>query len=123
MKTDLAKEILSGLDLPPSYVTEVVSELDLMARYKYDHYEMYVPATRFFEYLYVWLKQFKTRRQRVVAIEFLLHHLIFVSQREMQDLARFLYYDVIVQDILEEIIRRESLKPFDYAKAFNRHFH
>ena len=123
MKTDLAKEILSGLGLPASYVTGAVADLDLMARYKYDHYEMYVPASRFFEYLYVWLKQFKTRAQRITAIEFLLRHLIFVSQREMQDLARFLYYDVIVQDILTEIIQREELKPFEYAKAFKRHFH
>lgn len=119
MKTQLARQILSRLKLPKGYLDSVLEDLELMARYKYDHYEMYAPATRFFEYLYVWLKQFKTVSERKTAIEFILRRLIFVSQREMQDLARFLYYDVIVPDILEMIIRQERLNPFEYAKAFD----
>jgi hypothetical protein len=122
VKKDFAKRLLSSLEMPQEFLQKAIEDLDFMARYKYDHYEMFAPATRFFEHLYLWLKQFDTPHERQRAIEFILGHLIFISQREMQDLARFLYYDVIVKDILQEIIRREGLKPFEYAKAFVEHF-
>lgn len=121
MRPEIAKRLLGTLDLPDELIETVFADLEMMSRYKYDHYEMFAPGTRFLEHLYSWLKQFRPEH-RQVALEFVRNHLIFVSQREMQDLARFLYFDLIVPEILETIIRDHKLGPFDYGTAFIQHF-
>lgn len=121
MKAALARELISGLGLPTEYLENQLGDLEFMARYKYDHYEMFAPGTRFLEHLFVWLKQFAVEHRKV-AIDFLRHHLIFISQREMQDLARVLFYDFIVPEILNRIIKEEHLGRFDYSKAFDTYF-
>lgn len=121
MKAALSEKLLSELGLPADVLETVIKDLEVMARYKYDHYEMFAPGMRFLEHLYSWLKQFSEEDRRP-AVEFIRKHLIFISQREMQDLARFLYYDLIVPELLRVIIEREGLRPFDYGKAFTQHF-
>lgn len=116
----LVHDFLSTLELPDSAL-ESLSDLEMMAEYKYDGYEMFSPGTRFLEHLYCWLKQFAVK-DRGTAVEFLRRRLIFISQREMQDLARVLYYDQIVPAILAHIIEDQHLGPLDYAEAFRTHF-
>jgi len=121
MNLDLAKELFTALQFPPESIDALLSDLEFMARYKYDHYETFVPGRRFLEHLFIWLKQFAPE-DRECAMRFVRERLIFISQREMQDLARFLYYDLIVPEILEWIIEHNELKPFQYTKAFERYF-
>jgi hypothetical protein len=121
MRPELARTLLESLDLRPELVDTHLGALEFMARYKYDHYEMYAPGARFMLHLYYWLKQLKTVAEREAALEFVRSRLVFVSQREMQDLARFLYYDVITSEILKRIITQERLGPYEYVKAF-QHF-
>jgi len=121
MNLDLAKELFRKLRFPEESIDSLLNDLDFMARYKFDHYENFVPGGRFLEHLFIWLNQFRPE-DRVSAMRFVRERLIFISQREMQDLASFLYYDLIVPEILEWIISRKQLKPFHYTEAFERYF-
>jgi len=47
---------------------------------------------------------------------------VFISQREMQDLARFMYFNQIVPILLDYILEREGLDSFQRATAFRNHF-
>ncbi len=121
MKASLAKQLLRTLGLSDDVINSAITDLELMARYKYDHYEMFSPGTRFLERLFSWLRQFESD-DREVAVRFVRDRLIFISQREMQDLARFLYFDLIVPEILQTIVKKENLAPFDLGRAFAVHF-
>jgi len=95
--------------------------LAFMAEYKYDHYEMFQPGGRFFDHFGEWLKQFNVE-DRKVAIEMLCDRLVFVSQREMQELAHYLYYNVIVPELFKLIIKKENLPPYAFRVAFDQYF-
>ena len=99
-----------------------MDDLAFLAEYKYDHYEMYEPGVRFLERLHEWLAQFPDPAQRLAAAEFLRNRLVFISQREMQDLARFMYFNQIVPILLDFILEREGLDSFQRATAFRDHF-
>ncbi len=59
--------------------------LDLMAQYKFDHYQGYGPGRRFYLTLLRWLSQFGLEDRRV-AFRLLHDHLTFISQAEMHHL-------------------------------------
>jgi len=120
---EVAKSLFSKLGLRGALLDEALEELEFMARYKYDHYEMYAPAGRFLEHLYRWLTQFDTPADREAALHFVRNDIIFISQREMQDLARFLYYEQIVPRILDKILEDSHLPPFAYGEAFKKFSH
>jgi len=120
MNIELAKKLLGELRLGGE--AKLIEDLDVMAKYKYDHYELYGPGARFFEHLYLWLKQFHSVGERRSALKFIRNHLIFVSQREMQDLARSVYYEAVIPEIINQIIEENGLRKFEYAKAYTTHF-
>jgi len=100
---------------------EKLNCLAFMAEYKYDHYEMFQPGGRFFDHFERWLKQFDIE-DRKVAVEMLCDRLVFVSQREMQELAHYLYYNVIVPKIFKLIIKKEKLAPYACRTVFDQFF-
>jgi hypothetical protein len=65
--------------------TDQFQWLDLMAQYKFDHYQGYGPGRRFYLTLLRWLSQFN-ERDRPTAFRLLREHLTFVSQAEMHHL-------------------------------------
>jgi hypothetical protein len=99
----------------------ILDDLEFMAEYKYNHYEMYAPGIRFTDQLIRWLRQFSPE-DRAVALQLVRKRLIYISQREMQDLARFLYYNKIVPKLLERVIEKERLRPYQYGVAFKKYF-
>jgi hypothetical protein len=100
---------------------ENLERLAFMAEYKYDHYDMFQPGGRFFDYFGRWLKQFDVE-DRKIAIEMLCNRMVFISQREMQELAHYLYYNVIVPNLFELIIDKEKLPAHAYRKAFDSYY-
>ena len=82
---------------------------------------MFAPGTRFLEHLYAWLKQFDPE-DRLLALRYVRERLVFISQREMQELAKFLYYDCIVPEILRRIIHEQALTPPGWLEAYRTHF-
>jgi hypothetical protein len=120
MKPKLIRDLFATLEMSPDDEA-LLDDLEFMARYKYDHYEMYAPGVRFMDQLVRWLRQFSPE-DRSTALQLVRRRLIFISQREMQDLARFLYYNRIVPALLERIIEREQLRPYQFGVAFNNYF-
>ena len=100
---------------------EKLKNLAFMAEYKYDHFDIYQPGARFFDHFGKWLRQFDVG-DRKIAVEMLCDRLIFISQREIQELAHYLYYNVIVPEIFKLIIKEENLPPYAFRAAFDRYF-
>lgn len=61
--------------------------------------------------------QFESMVDRATALTLVRGQVVFISQREMQDLARFLYYEQIVPRILDKIFE-DRRPPFAYGEAF-----
>lgn len=97
MKRELAlrllQEIVPGLE-DEAEASDLFRELQFLAEYKYNKYEMYHPGRLFLENLALWLRQFDEGERRV-ALDFVRKQLIFVSRPEFQQLAGILYHDMI----------------------------
>src|SRR5690349_12220734 len=78
-------------------VLRYVPELQLLADYKYDHYQRFSPGRRFIESLALWLHQFDAS-DRSAALELVMQHLVFFSDSEMSHLVTTAYSDLIVQE-------------------------
>jgi len=97
MKRELALRLLQSI-LPgltdEGDTANLFRELQFMADYKYNKYEMYHPGRLFLENLSLWLQQFE-EDERGTALDFVRKSLIFISRQEFQQLAGILYHDVI----------------------------
>lgn len=97
MKRELALQLLQTI-MPgladESSAARLFRELQLLADYKYNKYEMYHPGRQFLENLYLWLQQF-AEDERSDALAFVRRQLIFISREEFQQLAQVLYNDHI----------------------------
>ena len=79
--------------------------LQLMADYKYNHYQRSGPGQRFVESLALWLDQFD-EIDRVTALDFISKKLIFIPEQEIAHLVTTAYPDVIVQERLRLVARK-----------------
>lgn len=99
MKDENAQQLLTsvmGWDNPED-VKKYVQKLQLLADYKYDHYQRFGPGKRFIESLALWLNQLKST-DRSIALDFVADHLIFISESEFSHLVQTAYPDWIVQE-------------------------
>ena len=97
MKRELALRLLQTTlpDLADEgAAANLLRELQFLADYKYNKYEMYHPGRLFLENLYLWLLQFDPG-ERQAALDFVRSELIFVSRQEFQQLADVAYHDII----------------------------
>jgi hypothetical protein len=89
-----------------------------MAEYKYDSYEVYSTSRRFLPSLLEWLGQFHTHREIETALT-IVRKLLFLSRKEMQELSRVVYQNILFE-IMDEIIRVHNLRRFDYRAAYRQ---
>jgi hypothetical protein len=108
MRDENAQSLLTkvmGWDNPTPGMT-YLPVLQILADFKYDHYQRFAPGKRFIENLALWLKQF-TYQDRSTALNFVLENLIFLSEKEILHLVDTAYPDHIVHErvrmISEEI--------------------
>ncbi len=103
MKRELALRLLQTI-LPgltdEGAAANLFRELQFLADYKYNKYEMYHPGRLFLENLYLWLQQFE-EGERGSALDFVRKSLIFISRQEFQQLAGVVYHDLIKRRQLE----------------------
>lgn len=102
MRRDLALQLLQTTlpDMDEGSTSQLFRDLELLANYKYNAYEMYYPGRLFLENLYLWLRKFEDH-DRQSALDFIRTQLIFVSREEFQQLAQILYNDRIRRRQLE----------------------
>jgi hypothetical protein len=92
-------------------------DLQAMAAYKYDEYQQFSPGMRFVESLALWLSQFKTAHERVVAYAFVKQHLIYCSTAELNHLVRIAYPDHIRPLLLRTVAAETGSNKWHVAKV------
>lgn len=92
-------------------VSQVLSTLQLLADFKYDHYQRFGPGRRFIESLALWLHQFAPH-DRQVALDLVLDHLVFISDAEFSHLVRTAYRDWIVQERMRLVSEEHEIPSF-----------
>ncbi len=96
----------------------LTQDLDFMAQYKYNSYEVYTPVKRFLPCLLEWLSQFQTPAEKETALE-IVGKLVFLSRRELLELSDVTFQKILYR-ILNEIVAIHHLRPFDYSNAYRR---
>lgn len=91
MNHNLALRLLAEqMDWDDATFQEQLASLQLMVEYKYDAYQGFQPASRFYVALLGFLSQFSDPKERETIYAFIRDKLIFVSQREMHHLVSLL---------------------------------
>ncbi|ODA96359.1 hypothetical protein BFX40_28205 [Mesorhizobium sp. SEMIA 3007] len=98
----------------PEVVGRNATVLQLLAEYKYNHYQRFGPGKQFVESLALWLNQFD-KNDRPVALELVRDKLIFISEREISHLVKLSYPDVIVQDRIRLVAEENEIAPHKVA--------
>lgn len=106
---------MSWDDIQPDTV-ESLRRIQVLARHKYDTYERFHPGRKFIESLADWLQQFSPGDERAVALSFVERHLIFISNKEMEQLVGILYQKVVRPIIREYVSRKCSLPVYAVSK-------
>ena len=89
-------------------VRSVLNRVQLLADYKYDHYQRFEPGRRFIESLALWLNRFAPS-DRVQALELVTRRLVFFSDEEMSHLVRTAYPDLIVHERMRLVAEEYDL--------------
>lgn len=95
-------------DVTSARVAGHVSQLQLLADLKYDHYQRFQPGKRFIESLALWLEQFDPP-DRGVAFDFVLSRLVFISDGEFSHLVQMAFPDVIAQERLRLVADEQGI--------------
>jgi hypothetical protein len=96
-------------------VIKYVPRLQLLADYKYDHYQKFAPGRRFIESLALWLESFDTV-DRSAALDFVMDRLIYISDSEFSHLVQMAYPDVIVRERLRLVAEEQDIPPFHVGR-------
>lgn len=91
-------------------VRSVLPPLQLLANYKYDHYQRFAPGKRFIESLALWIEQFDVA-DREHALVFVTQRLVFFSDAEMSHLVTTAYPDLIVQECVRLVAEEFNIGP------------
>jgi hypothetical protein len=91
-----------------STVSRYLPELQLLADYKYDHYQRFGPGLRFIESLALWLEQFAPV-DREAALELVSKHLVYISDAEFSHIVQTAYPDLIVQERIRLVAEEHGI--------------
>lgn len=106
MRDELAGQLLDLLlDWSDEQRATWMRDLQRMAAYKYDGYEGFAPAERFFERLARWLQQVEDPADRLRFLQFVREELIYISREEMDHVIASVYPDIIKSDLVREVAR------------------
>lgn len=102
MRIELAEKLLIKImEWPPEEVQRQRPLLQALANFKYDEYHHFSPGMRFIESLVRWLKQFKTIKEKKIAYEFIISHLIFISGEQVSHLVSLAFTEKVRPVLIE----------------------
>ena len=124
MKDEIAAQLLgSAMGWSEESVPSDLRAFQVLARYKYDRYGRFEPGRKFVDSFALWLGQFNTLEEREVAFAFVKDKLIFVSEQELEHLARVAFPLHIRPAIRERVGRELGLPIYQVASIeANRQF-
>jgi hypothetical protein len=103
-------------------VMKYIFTLQLLADYKYDHYQRFAPGKRFIESLALWLKQFDPT-DRQTALDLVTNRLVYISDEEFSHLVQTAYPDLIVQERMRLVAEEQDIPPHCVGRiSKNRRF-
>lgn len=114
---ELLAQVMGWQDQDP--VLEHVPELQLLAYYKYDHYQRFGPGRRFIESLALWLNRLDPE-DRPAALELVEKNLVFFSDNEISHLVETTYPDLIVQERLRLVAEENGIPTYKVGEL-SRH--
>ena len=87
----------------------------VLARYKYDRYGRFEPGRKFIDSFALWLRQFATSEERHIAFDFIKDRLTYVSDHELDHLARTAFPFFVKPAIRDRVGRELGLPPHSVA--------
>lgn len=106
---NLLAKVMGWQDLDS--VRQFLPTLQLLADFKYDHYQRFGPGRRFIESLALWLHQFAPS-DREAALRLVAERLVFISDAEFSHLVRTAYPDWIVQERIRLVSEEFDIPSF-----------
>jgi hypothetical protein len=82
--------------------------LQLLADFKYDHYQRFAPGKRFIESLALWLNQFD-QADREHALEFVTNRLVYFSEKELSHLVQIAHPHLITQERMRLVAEEQDI--------------
>lgn len=113
MRDEIAGRVLDRLlDWSSEEQSVWMADLRRLAAYKYDHYEGFSPAERFFERLARWLGEFESPEERRRLIEFVRSEMVFISRHEMNHAIACVYPDFIRHELVRRTAAEIEVSPY-----------
>ena len=117
MNDELAERLLVRvMEWEKHKVTQERPFLQAMAAFKYDEYQQFTPGMKFIESFALWLYQFKDRKEREIAYDFIKNRLIFISNSEMMHLVSIAYSDYIKPILVKRVAHEIGCSEFKISK-------
>lgn len=130
MRDELAEKLLVKI---MGWSSEEISKerplLQALANIKYDEYQQFSPGIRFIENLVKWLTQFKTPADKKTAYEFIIQHLIFISNDQISHLVNITFSEkvnpILIQKTadqlnVEQYLVRKIVESNEYKEMLRR---
>ncbi len=115
MKDNLAASLLSSaMEWDTEEIKNDLIYLQTMAKFKYDSYQNYYPGRKFIESLALWVNQFD-KKDRKLALNFIIDKLIFFSNEQMFQFISVAYPMFVQTHILNDLRTRDV--PFKYNRV------
>jgi hypothetical protein len=111
MRDDNAQQLLAKVMdwQDEETVRHLVPTLQLLADYKYDHYQRFGPGKRFIESLALWLNQFEPPIDRGIALQFVMEELVYFSEKELSHLVQTAHPDLIMQERIRLVAEEQDI--------------
>lgn len=113
MKERLVEQLLSKImDWSEEKIVEELQNIQFLAEMKYDHYDQFMPGTRFLGSLAKWLNSFDDMSDRNVMFDFVKKKLVFISSSQMSYLITLLYRVKILSTLVRETAKVLNLPEY-----------
>lgn len=112
MKESLVEQLLSRImKWEDNKIVEELPKIQFMAEMKYDHYDQFMPGTRFLGSLSKWLSNFD-EEDRNVMYDFVKNKLIFISSSQMTYLITLLYKKCVSSALALKTAQKMEIPPY-----------
>ena len=112
MKESLVEQLLSRImNWEDNKIVEELPKIQFMAEMKYDHYDQFMPGTRFLGSLSKWLSNF-AEEERNVMFDFVKNKLIFISSSQMTYLITLLYKKCVSSALALKTAQKMEIPPY-----------
>ena len=112
MKESLVEQLLSRImKWEDNKIVEELPKIQFMAEMKYDHYDQFMPGTRFLGSLSKWLSNF-AEEDRNVMFDFVKNKLIFISSSQMTYLITLLYRKCVYSALALKTAQKMEIPPY-----------